>query len=104
MRRQAELIHGAHFRVDDTKDDVDAEPLPYHAGAITADSVGVSEVGVAPLLQLRFLRIGEETLRQRQCIFTGETWRIWPDRLQSAVQPPQRRRIDTKMDIRRAGT
>ncbi len=102
MLRQAELIHRAHFRVNDTKDDLDPEPLPYHTGAITTGGVGVGEIGVASLVQLRFVQIGKETLCQRQCIFGGETWCIWPDRLQGSVQPPERRRIDTKMDIRRA--
>src|ERR1700730_11512448 len=104
MPRQAELIHRAHFRVDDTKDDLDPKSLPYHTGAITTAGVGVSEIAIASLVQLRFVQIGKETLCQRQRIFGGETWCIWPDRLQGSVQPPQRRCIDTKMDIRRAGT
>src|SRR5216683_669523 len=104
MLRQAELIHRAHFRVDNAKNNVNPEPLTHHTSAITAGGVGVGKIGVASLVQLGFVQIGKETLRQRQRIFGSETWRIWPDRLQGAVQPPQRRRIDTKMDIRRAGT
>src|SRR5437667_12716762 len=103
MLRQAELIHCPHLRVDDAKDEVNSEPLASHARAKATEIICVGKIGIAALGQLRLMRFGEKTIRQRMCIIGAETRRVRPDWLQRSVQAPERRSIGTEMDIGRAG-
>src|SRR5437667_10605768 len=103
MLRQTELIHCPHLRVDDAKDEVNSEPLTRHARAKAAEVICVGKIGIAALGQLRLMRFGEKTIRQRTGIIRAETRRLGPDWLQRSVQSPERRRIDTEMDVGRAG-
>src|ERR1700737_2997868 len=104
MLRQTELIHGPHLRVDDAKDEVNSEPLAHDARAKATEIICVGKIGTAALGQLRLIRFGEKTVRQRSCIICAETRRVGPDWLQRSVQSPERRRIDTEMDVGRAGS
>ena len=66
---QAELVHGADLGVDDAEDEVDAQPVPDNAGAVTASLIGVGEIDVAPLFELLLLHLGEE--RPHQALGVG---------------------------------
>src|SRR5438132_6049088 len=102
MLWQTELIHGAHLGVDNAEDEIDTEPLAHHAGAETTELIGVGKICVAALVQLRLLQVGEEFLRERERIVRSQRRSVGPDRLQSSVQTPERRRVHTKMNIGRA--
>src|SRR5438270_10462581 len=104
MLRQTELIHRPHSRVDDAKDEVNSEPLAHDARAKATEIICVGKIGIAALGQLRLMRFGEKTICQRTCIICVERRRVGPDWLQRSVQAPERRRIDTEMDIGCAGT
>jgi hypothetical protein len=103
MLRQTELIHCSHLRVDDAKDEVNSQPLANDARAKATEIICVGKIGIAALGQLGLMRFGEKTVRQRSCIICAETRRIGPDWLQRSVQAPERRPIDTEMDVGRAG-
>src|ERR1700682_2578825 len=103
MLRQTELIHRPHLRVKHAKDASNSEPLAHHARAKATEIICVGKIGIAALGQVRLMRFGEKTVRQRTCIIRAETRRIGPDWLQRSVQSPERRRIDTEMDVGRAG-
>src|ERR1700732_3768066 len=103
MLGQTELIHRPHLRVDDAKHEVDSEPLAHDARAKATELICIGKIGIAALGQLRLMRFGEKTIRQRTCIICAETRRVGPDWLQRSVQAPERRRIDTEMDVGCAG-
>ena len=48
------------LRVDDAKDDVDAETLPDDAGPVSSRFVGVGKVGIAALVNQRPLSIAQK--------------------------------------------
>src|SRR6266705_1351581 len=102
MLRQTHLIHCPHLRVDDAKDEVNSEPLAHYARAKATEIICVGKIGIAALGQLRLMRFGEKTIRQRTCLICAETRRVGPDWLQRSVQAPERQRIDTEMDVGRA--
>jgi len=102
MLGQTELIHRPHLRVDDAKDEVNSEPLAHDARAKATEIICVGKIGITALGQLRLMRFGEKTIRQRACIIGAETWRVGPDWLQRSVQAPEWRRIDPEMDVGRA--
>ena len=102
MLGQPELVHRPHLGVDDAEDEIDSEPLAHDAGAKATEIIRVGEIGIAALVQLRFLHVGKKTFRQRERVFGGESRRIRPDRLQRSMQSPNRRRVHAEMNIRRA--
>ena len=57
MLGQTEFIHRANARVDNAKDDVGAEPLSDYARAKAAETIRVSEIGIAALSDLCLARI-----------------------------------------------
>src|SRR4029077_8068468 len=85
MLRQTELVHRAHFCVDNAKDEIDPEALAHDTRAIPGEIIRIGEVGVAALVQLRFLGIRKKAIRKRERLVRGQTRRIGPDRLQSPV-------------------
>src|SRR6267143_3118832 len=103
MLRQTELIHRPHLRVDDAKDEVNSQPLAYDTRAKAAEVICVGKIGIAALGQLRLMRFGEKTIRQRACMICAETRRVGPDWLQRSVPAPEDRRAATEMDVGRAG-
>ena len=44
-----ELVHRSHSRVDDAENQIDAQPLPHHAGPKTPELIRVGEVRIAAL-------------------------------------------------------
>ena len=104
MLRQAELVHRAHFRVDDAEDEIDAETLTHNARAIAAKLIRVSKIGIAAFVELRSVQFRKKTFGKRERLFRIETRRIRPNRLQRSVQSPERRRVYAKMNIGRART
>src|SRR5437773_2350110 len=104
MLGQTELVHRLHLCVNDAKNEIDPEPLAGNAGAIPAECIRVGKIRVAPLVQMRFVQAGKKTFCERERQVRGETRSVGPNRLQRSVQPPQRRRVYAKMNIRRAGT
>jgi len=104
MLGQTELVHRAHLCGNDAKHEIDPEPLADNAGAIPAECVLVGKIGVAPLVQMRFVQAGKKTFCERERLLGSETRGVSPNRLQRSVQPPERRRVYAKMNIRRAGT
>jgi hypothetical protein len=87
------------MRIDDAENDVGAEPMPGHTCAISAEGVGIREIGIAALLQQVPLRIGEKCLRQRVRLLGRESISLGPYRLQCSMQTPDRWRIYTEMNI-----
>ena len=104
MLGQTELVHRLHLCVNDAKNEIDPEPLAGNAGAIPAECIRVGKIRVAPLVQMRFVQAGKKTFCERERLVRGETRSVGPNRLQRSVQPPKRRRVYAKMNIRRAGT
>src|SRR5207302_318244 len=103
MLGQTELVHRAHLCVDDAKHEIDPESLAHDAGAIPAEFIRVSKIGVAALVQLRFVQLRKKPFRECERVVRSEAWSIQPNRLQRSVQPPERRRVYAKMNIRCPG-
>src|SRR5438128_11548944 len=101
MLGQTELVHRAHLCVNDAKHEIDAEPLADNAGAIPAECVRVGKIGVAPLVQMRFVQAGKKTSCERARLLGSETRSVSPNRLQRYVQPTARPRASAKLNIRR---
>ena len=97
--RQTQLIHRAHVGADDAENEIDPEPLPNDAGAKAPEVGGIGEIDVAALVQLRHLRLGQETGGERGGIFRGQFRRVRPDRLEISVQAPERRGIDSEVNV-----
>ena len=104
MLGQPEVIHRAHFCVDDAKDEIDAETLPHDARTISAELIRVSKIGIAALVQVRSVQIREKAFCERKRLVRRETRCVGPNRLQCSMQPPERRRVYAKMNIRDTGT
>src|SRR5260370_19398009 len=104
MLGQPELVHCAPLCVNDAKHEIDPEPLADNAGAIPAECVRVGKIGVASLVQMRFVQAGKKTFCERERLLGSETRGVSPNRLQRSVQPPERRRVYAKMNIPRDRT
>ena len=96
---QAEFVHRAHLGADDAEDEIDPEPLPNDAGAEAPELGGVGKIDIAAFVELRPLRFVEESGGQRLGVLRGQLRRVRPDRLEGAVEPPDRRRVDAEMNI-----
>ncbi len=60
--RQAELVHGPHFCVDDAEDEIRPKTLPDDTGTETAEAICVGKIGVPARGELCPLRVGEEAV------------------------------------------
>lgn len=104
MLGQSELVHRPHLRVDDAKDEIDAQSLTDDARAITAGRIRVGKIGVTAVIQLRLLRVREKAFGQGKRLFGCETLSVRPDRLERSMQSPDRGGIYSEMHIRCAGS
>jgi len=79
MLRQTELVHRAHFCVDNAKDEIDAEALAHHARAIPGEIIRIGEVASPRSFNCVFWD-SKKAIRERERLVRGQTWRIGPDR------------------------
>ena len=98
--RQAELVHRPDVRINNAEDEIDPEPLPHHAGAITPMRIRISKIGVAPGAERFALGRRQETFRQLFGLRRSQLVRVSPDGPQRSVQSPGRRGVDAEMNVR----
>src|SRR5579884_937332 len=99
MLGQSQLVHGAYVRVNYTEDHFDSQPLANHAHAIASKLVGVGEIRVAPAVKFLLVNLGHEVVGQSSSLWGREPRRVGPDRLQRAVDPPSRLRVNGQMHV-----
>ena len=99
---QPELVHRPHLCIDDAEDEIDPETLPNDAGAKSAERVRVGKIRVAPFVELDLLAVGQEALGQGGGFIARQLFGVRPNRLKDSVQPPDRRRVHAKMNVRSA--
>src|SRR6266403_2933451 len=101
MFRQPELVHRLYPSVDDAKNEISAQTLSHNAGSKPAEIVRIGEIGVPAFFQLRFLKVRKETIGQRCGVLGAKQRYTLPDRLESAIQPPDRRSVYSQMHVGR---
>ena len=102
LRRQPELVHGPHIRLDNAENEIVAQTVPHHARAVAPAFIRVGEIHVTAVREQLFLRIVEESHGEALGVGGAEFVRLQPDRLQRSKAPPSRRDIDAQMDVRGA--
>ena len=100
--RQTEFIHRPDVGVDNAKNEIGAEPMSRHARTESACAVGIREIRIAAFLEELALGVGKKRIGQGVGLFAREAISVRPDRLQGSVQTPDRRCIDSEMNIRSA--
>ena len=102
LRRQPELVHGPHIRLDNAENEIVAQTVPHHARAVAPAFIRVGEIYVTAVREQLSLRIVEESHGKALGVGGAQFVRLQPDRLQCSKAPPSRRDVDAQMDVRGA--
>lgn len=99
LRREAQFIHRPDPAIDDSEDEVVAQPLPNHAGSESAERGRVGKINIAAIHELGFLFVIEEPHGEALGVLVGQDRCLLPDGLQEPEATPDWNGIDAEMDI-----